>query len=114
MFDERPIAFAGHPLQRAAVQYLDDTARVGNDALILNLDGDLCHRCPAHSQHIGKQLLRQHDGVARRAIGGLQQPTAKALVDRMQRIAGCRNASLGQEDLVIADAEVSYGLARGD
>ena len=72
MLDERLIAFARHSLQRATVQYFNDASRVGDNALILYLTGHLCHRCPSHSQHIGKQFLRQRNGIARRAIGRLQ------------------------------------------
>ena len=58
MLDQRLIAFARHSLQRVAVQYFNDASRVGDDALILYLAGHFCHRCPSHSQHIGKQFLR--------------------------------------------------------
>lgn len=54
MFDERPIAFAGHAFECATVQYFNDTSRIGNNALILDLNGDLGHGCPANSKHFGK------------------------------------------------------------
>ena len=69
MLDQRLIAFARHSLQRAAVQYFNDASRVGDNALTLYLTGHLCHRCPSHSQHIGKEFLRQRNGIARCAIG---------------------------------------------
>jgi hypothetical protein len=58
MIDQRLIALARQPLEAGTVQDFYDAARLGDDAFVLHLAGDLGHRGAPHAEHFGEQFLR--------------------------------------------------------
>src|SRR5688500_9473991 len=94
-----------------AIENLYFSARVMNCAAILDLFRDFGYRSAPHAQHFRQVLLCQIDGIASSRISRLQEPPAKAGLDEVNGVASCVNSSLGQQDFVVAHAEVSKGDA---
>jgi hypothetical protein len=81
------VAFARNLFERRAIDDVDETATVANEAGALQQAGRDRHRGAAHAEHLREKLLRQRDRIAVDAIVGLQQPAGKPGLERMERIA---------------------------
>src|SRR5262249_61674520 len=81
---ERGDAFAGNVLEHRAVEDLDVTAAVADQAGALQEASRDGHRGAPHAEHLSEKLLRQRDDIAVDAVVRLQQPTAKSGLEAMQ------------------------------
>src|SRR5262245_40819301 len=107
------VAFAGNVFERRAVEDLDVTAAVADQAGALQEASRDGHRGAPHAEHLSEKLLRQRDDIAVDAVVRLQQPTAKSGLEAMQRIARNRLLDLRKQDIVVAHDEVAEGRALG-
>jgi hypothetical protein len=105
------VALAGSLLECRAVEDLDVTTPVANEASALRQARRDSHGGSAHAEHLPKKFLRQRDDVAVGAIVRLQQPAAKSRFQLMQRIARHRLLDLRQQQIVVAHDQVADGLA---
>src|SRR5262249_24881634 len=92
------VAFTRNVLELRAVEDLDVTAPIADQAGALQELRRDSHRGTPHAQHLSEKLLRQRDDIAVDAIVRLQQPTAKSRFEAMQRIARDRLLDLRKQD----------------
>ena len=85
---ERFETLAGSRHQRLTIQDIDDASRITDGARLLKFSRDLRHGRPADAQHFRKKLLGEVYGQAVRYNACLKQPSAEALFDPMERVAG--------------------------
>src|SRR5262249_5728639 len=107
------VAFAGNVFERRAVEDLDVTAAVADQAGALQEASRDGHRGAPHAEHLSEKLLRQRDDIVVDAVVRLQQPTAKSGLEAMQRIARNRLLDLRKQDIVVAHDEVAESRALG-
>jgi hypothetical protein len=96
-------------LQGAAIKKLHFPARVRDDAPFLQTACDIRDIGAAHTEHLGQKLLFQHELIAFRAIGGVEQPPA--LLHRVKRIASRRDPCLIEQYVNIPEAQLCHGSA---
>src|SRR5215831_17765106 len=58
------VAFAGNVLERRAIEDVDETAAVADEAGALQEAGRDRHRRAAHAEHLPEKFLRQRDRIA--------------------------------------------------
>jgi hypothetical protein len=104
------VAFTRDIFDRRAIQELDVTAAIADEAGALQQTGRERDGGAPHSQHLAEKLLRQRDDIAVDAIMRLQQPTAKPGLEGMQRIARHRLLDLRQQQIVVAHNEIANAL----
>jgi hypothetical protein len=102
----RLVAEAEAAFQARTIEHLDPAAADMDDAGVLQHAGDGADRRALHAQHLGQRLLGQAYRFVARAVVGEQQPTADALLDRVQGVAGHHLHHLGNEGVGGAIEEV--------
>src|SRR5262245_42558081 len=105
------VAFARNIFERRAIEDVDQTATVTDEARALQQASRDRHGRAAHAEHLPEKFLGQRDRIAVDAIVRLQQPAAKPSLERMERIARDRLLDLGQQQIVVAHDEVANGRA---
>jgi hypothetical protein len=108
---ERRVAFAGGLFESRAIHDLNMPAAVADHLCALQQPCRNRHRGAAHAEHLRETFLRQRDAVATDAITGLQQPTTKPRLDRMQRNARHRLLDLHDQQIVAAKRELADSFA---
>src|SRR5262249_3860636 len=88
--------------ERRAIDNVDKTAAVTNEAGALQQAGRDRHGGAAHTEHLPETFLRQRDRVAIDAIMRLQQPAAKPRLQRVERVARDRLLDLRKQQVVVA------------
>jgi hypothetical protein len=76
------IALAGQTLQCGAIDDLNDTPRVGYCSPFLYVAGDFGHGRAPNAEHLGQEFLRKLDSAAFSAVGRLQQPFDRTLIQQ--------------------------------
>src|SRR5262249_42768949 len=95
------VAFTRNVLKCRAVEELDVSAAVADQAGALQEARRDGHGGAPHAEHLSETLLRQREDIAVDAIVGLQEPTAKSGFEAMQRIARDRLLDLRKQDIVV-------------
>src|SRR6266516_5725673 len=81
------VALAGGRLQPRPVQDGDLAPPVLDESRSLQHPGRNGHRGAPHRQHVGQELLGQHELVRTGPVVGLEQPPGTPLPDRMRPVA---------------------------
>src|SRR5262249_56233537 len=81
------VAFAGNVFEHRAVEDLDVTAAVADQAGALQEASRDGHRGAPHAEHLSEKLLRQRDDIAVDAVVRLRQPTPKPALQAIQPLA---------------------------
>ena len=84
------IARAGNGLQPRSIKDCDDSARIANESLILQLAGDVRDATASHTQHVRQELVGEAERVAARAIMRHEQPSRGTCPEKVGAIAGRR------------------------
>ena len=104
------VAFTSDLFEPRAIDDVDETAAITDEAGALQQTGGDRHGGAAHAEHLCKKLLRQRDCITVDAIVRLQQPAAKPRLQRMERVACDRLLDLRQQQVVVAHDEMADGL----
>src|SRR5207253_10646207 len=104
-FLDAPIALADSSFQSAAVQNLNLTAMIMDQPSLLKELQYLGHARAPDPKHVGQKLMGEGKLVARGSIGALQEPTAAALGQGMQAVAGRRLHDLLQKGIYIEEKQ---------
>jgi hypothetical protein len=108
---DRLVAFAGSRLEPLPVHNLDLPTMVANETGLLQHIGDDRDSGAAHAEHLRQEFVGKLDGVAVKAVAGLQQPATQTRLDRMQGVAGSGLLDLTEQHLALADTDLADGVA---
>ena len=96
------IAFTAGRFQPGTVEYVDETALIPDQPLVLELARHVRHTGPPHAQHAREKFLRQRQLGAPDAVLRLQEPAGAARPDWVQAVTGRVLAELRAPRLGIA------------
>ena len=105
---DRAIAFARHLSQTVAVEHHDGTTAVGDQDLLLQQPRDRINRSPLHPEQARERFLGERQAVAANPVGGMEQPTGGAYLDRVKGVARDRLHDLREGNLRRLHADCRY------